>query len=88
MRIIGCDLHARPASVGDVGYRDGRGSEYDSEARRRRRARVLGSLLPRALEQFQPESSVYHRKLCLHIVALHANANTSIEGLPGEDSNL
>ena len=38
-----------------------------------------GSLLPRALEQFQPEFSVYHTKLSLHIVALHANANTSIE---------
>ena len=38
-----------------------------------------GPLLPRAFEQFQPESSVYHTKLYLHIVALHANANTSIE---------
>jgi len=30
-----------PASIGDVGYYNGRGSEYDSEARRRQRARVL-----------------------------------------------
>ena len=33
-----------------------------------------GSLLPRAFEQFQPESSVYHTKLYLHIVALNENA--------------
>jgi hypothetical protein len=32
------------------------------------------SLLPRSFEQFQPESSVYHTKLYLHIVALNANA--------------
>ena len=32
-----------------------------------------GSLLPCAFEQFQPESPVYHAKLCLHIVALNAN---------------
>ena len=30
-----------------------------------------GSLLPRAFEQFQPESPVYHTKLYLHIVALN-----------------
>lgn len=38
-----------------------------------------GSLLPRAFEQFQPESPVYHTKPYLHIVALHVNANTCIE---------
>src|SRR6266566_6259969 len=33
-----------------------------------------GSLLPRAFEQFQPESPVYHTKLYLQIVAPNATA--------------
>src|SRR3984893_15354914 len=36
-----------------------------------------GSLLPRAFEQFQPKSPVYHVKLYFHIVALNANAFSS-----------
>src|SRR5580692_10065651 len=39
------------------------------------------SLLPCEFEQFQPESPVYHTKLYLHIVALHAHANTSNRNL-------
>ena len=33
-----------------------------------------GPLLPRAFEQFQPESPVYHMQLYFHIVALNATA--------------
>jgi hypothetical protein len=33
--------------------------------------------VPRAFEQFQPELSVYHTKLYLHIVSLNANAFSS-----------
>lgn len=36
-----------------------------------------GSVLPRPLQQFQPEMPVYHMKVCLHIVALNANSDTS-----------
>ena len=44
MRIIGCDLHAQPADVGDARYRDRRSGESHTDAGRQPGAGVYSEL--------------------------------------------